>query len=453
MRRRCLASLAGSLAIATLATAQVRVATYNITNYSGDLQPEIRTAMFESFSGRALRPDLMVCQEILSSSALGNLVAAMNSAPGSPGDYAAAPFVDGPDTDSAFVYRTTLFDLLATVTVATGGNAPNHPRNIMRYDIRLKDYVSEGATLSLYSSHMKAGTTQSDIDRRLLEAQRIRANAQGLAHSFVLGGDFNIQRSTDPSYVELTGSKANNAGRYFDPIATPGDWNNASAFRFVHTQDPIGPGGMDDRLDFLLLANGLVDGIGFEYIGNPSLPYSTTTWNDPNHSYRVWGNDGSSFNDALTVASNTMVGPNIAQALIDLASGAGHLPVYLELTVPPVVGSPTVIDFGTVRQGSTHGRFFPVTNTGLTSRWGANGVADLHYTLAASTGFIAPGGQFSASAGGSNRHLLLLDASTPGLKVGTLTIQSDAPDEPTRVVQLKANVVRFGKYGGGGDGG
>ncbi|MGE0002522.1 MAG: hypothetical protein AB7F50_02230 [Fimbriimonadaceae bacterium] len=439
-------------AIAALGAAQVRVATYNISNYAGDMQPQIQTAMFSSFSGRSMKPDLLVCQEILSSTALNNLVSAMNAAPGSPGDYAAAPFVDGPDTDSGFVYRTSLFQLLATVTVAVGGNSPNHPRNIMRYDIRLKDYASDGGTLSLYSSHMKSGTTQSDIDRRLLEGQRIRANAATLPRPFLLGGDFNIQSSSDLAYVELVGSQANNQGRHFDPIATPGNWNNNASFRFVHTQDPIGPGGMDDRFDFILLSNGLIDGTGFDYIGNPSVPYSTTTWNDPNHSYRTWGNDGSSFNTALAVSSNTMVGPDISQALIDLARGAGHLPVFIDLKVPPEVDSPTIVDLGTVRQGSTHARLVPVSNAGLTSRWGANGVANLLYSLSTTGPFSAPGGQFSAAAGTTNRHLLVLDASTTGLKTGTMTVQSNAPDEPARVIQLRANVVRFSLGGGNGGG-
>lgn len=439
-------------AVASACFSQVRVVTYNISNYIGDMQPQIRTAMFSNFNGRSLEPDLLVCQEFVSATALNNLVAAMNSAPGSPGDYAAAPFVDGPDTDSAFVYRTSLFQLLATVVVAVGGNAPNHPRNIMRYDIRLLDYSSDGGTLSLYSSHMKAGTTQSDFDRRLLEAQRIRTNAATLPRPFLLGGDFNIQSSSDPAYIELTASQVNNQGRHFDPISTPGFWNNSASFRFVHTQDPIGPGGMDDRFDFLLLANSLIDGNGFDYIGNPSVPYSTTTWNDPNHSYRAWGNDGSSFDGTLAVASNTMVGPDIAQSLIDLCRGAGHLPVMLDLRVPPEVDSPTIVDFGTVRAGSTHGRLVPVTNAGLTSRWGPNGVADLVYTLTATGPFSAPTGQFSSSAGTSRRHIVALDATTPGLKTGTLTIASNAPDEPARVVQLRANVVRIGQGGGNGGG-
>ena len=62
-------------------------------------------------------------------------------------------------------------------------------------------------------------------------------------------------------------------------------------------------------------------------------PYSTTTWNDPNQSYRVWGNDGTSFNKSLTIAGNAEVGASIAQSLVNDATPAGgHLPVFLDLT-------------------------------------------------------------------------------------------------------------------------
>ncbi len=78
-----------------------------------------------------------------------------------------------------------------------------------------------------------------------------------------------------------------------------------------------------------------MDGVHLDYIGNPAVPYSTTTWDDPNHSYRSWGNDGTSYNTSLTISRNTMVGSVIAQALVSSASGGGHLPVFLDLLVPP----------------------------------------------------------------------------------------------------------------------
>jgi hypothetical protein len=224
--------------------------------------------------------------------------------------------------------------------VSPGGPAPHHPRHVMRYDVRLMRESSDLTRLAIYSVHMKAGSDPDDQARRLVEAQAIRGDAELLPPGwhFVLGGDFNIQSSTQAAYGELVGWKPNNNGRFFDPISTPGSWNNNFAFRFVHTQDPSGAGGMDDRHDQILISAGLIDGAGPDYIGDPAVPYSTTTWNDPVHSYRNWGNDGSSYNQNLTVTGNQMVGAMIAQALVDSAPGGGHLPVFLDLRVPPCPG-------------------------------------------------------------------------------------------------------------------
>ncbi|WP_394700517.1 hypothetical protein [uncultured Ilyobacter sp.] len=134
----------------------------------------------------------------------------------------------------------------------------------------------------------------------------------------------------------MVGSQTNNDGRFFDPINTPGSWNNNSSFRYVHTQDPAMA--MDDRHDQILVSVDLIDGVGADYIGEPTIPYSTTTWDDPHHSYRCWGNDGSSYDDPITTTGNTMVGPDIAQALIYSALNGGHLPVYLDLQIPPCFG-------------------------------------------------------------------------------------------------------------------
>jgi hypothetical protein len=110
-----------------------------------------------------------------------------------------------------------------------------------------------------------------------------------------------------------------------------------------------------------------------------------------------------------------------------------------------------VVDFGTVRQFSTQGRFVSVRHDGDVAKWGSAGIADLDYTLSATSGFTAPGGVFTSAAGQTRRHIVQVDTNTTGLKTGTLTIQSNAPDEPTRVVQLRANVVQFGR-GGDGEG-
>lgn len=427
-----------------LAIAQIRVAQQNISNYSGGRETALQTEFYGQFEGRSISPDIIIVQEFISAAATTNFKNLLNTAPGSPGDWEAASFINGPDTDSAFFYRTSRVIFLGVTIVSVGGSAPNHPRNIQRYDIRPIGYSSGGSTLACYSTHMKSGSTSEDQARRLVEAQIVRNNAETLAAGwqFLISGDFNIQSSGQAAYQELVGSQTNNLGRFFDPINTPGSWNNNCSFRIVHTQDPIGAGGMDDRHDQILLSENLVDGQGFDYLGNPAIPYSTSTWNDLNHSYRAWGNDGNSCNNTLQVAGNTMVGPIIAQAIIDSANGAGHLPVFLDLLLPPEINADTVLDFGQVLLGASAELDLAVLNDGDVSLWSADGISSLEYSMTCSGGFSAPAGGFTALAGDpANLHLVQMDTSSVGVKSGTLTIFSNAPDAPAWIVTLMGEVA------------
>ncbi len=445
--RRCFCAVMAALtvsAIAPVAYAQFRVATWNVTNYSAGRVNEFGTAIYGVFEGRSLAPDILIGQEFLSASGVTNFLNILNTATGSPGDWAAAPFSNGNDTDNAFFYRTTRVDFLGMTVVAVGSGPPNHPRDVNRYDVRLKGYTADDAILACYSSHMKAGSGSDDQARRLLEAQAIRTDAESLplTWKFVLGGDFNIQSSNQLAYGEMTNSQANNDGRLFDPISTPGSWNNNGSFRFVHTQDPAGAGGMDDRHDQLLACADLLDGDGFDYIGDPTFPYSTTDWDDPNHSYRSWGNDGTSFNVGMTIAGNTMVGATIAQALVTSAVSGGHLPVVMNMRVPSEITSDTIIDFGQVAMDSSAMLNLTVANDGDVALWTAAGVDTLDYMLTAPAGFTAPAGAFTDDAGGaSNMHIITMDTSSPGVMSGFLTINSDAPDEPVRLVMLMGEVI------------
>jgi hypothetical protein len=448
---------AGLLALVLLdapAGAQLRVATWNVSNYSDTLpsprDPAFIAALYGVFEGRSLAPDVLIGQEFVSAASVTAFRSLLNAAPGSPGDWAAAPYVPGPDTNNAFFYRTGKVEFLGVTTISTGGMSPSPPRNTERYDIRPRGYGA-GATLACYSSHMKSGSGADDRARRLTEAQRIRANAETLppAWSFLLAADLNIPASGEAAYQALVSPSPSPAGQLFDPIMTPGSWNNNFAFRFVHTQAPGGnaatTGGMDDRFDQILLSARLIDGAGFEYIGNPALAYSTTTWNDPNHSYRAWGNDGSSFNQSLTINGNQIVGPTIAQALVDSTNGdsaGGHLPVFLDLRVPAKVDAPVEIDFGTVPPGSVAQAVLTITNVGDVPLWTAAGIADLRYSLAATAGFSVPPGPFAEPpGGGGNEHAVTLSTGTPGPVSGTITITSDDPDSPVRAVNLRAVVA------------
>ena len=448
-----LLAIVGLAAAPQVAHAQLRVATWNVTNYSSGRVAAFQTAFYDQYEGRSMAPDIVIGQEFLSQAGLNNFLNILNTAAGSPGDWAVAPYINSNDTDNAFFYRTSKVVFLGVTTVSLGSGAPNHPRDVQRYDVRLVGYDSDAAALACYSSHMKAGTSSDDQARRLVEAAEIRANAEGVdtngpgtglpaGWSFILGGDFNIQSSSQAAYQELVASQVNNDGRFFDPINTPGTWNNNSYYRYVHTQDPIGAGGMDDRHDQLLTSASLVDGEGLDYVGEPAVAYSTSTWNDANHSYRSWGNDGTSYNTTLTVSGNAMVGPTIAQALADSALGGGHLPVFFDLRVPPRIDSDVLIDFGTVPQGEMAEVAITVLNDGDVALWTADGISDLDYSMIPTAGFTAPGGAFTEPAGdGGNEHVIAMDTSVTGEMSGTLTISSNDPDEPIRLVALIGEVV------------
>ncbi len=444
---------AGCLLPLSAAHAQLRVVAWNITNYSGGRTADLHTSVYGLYQGRSMSPDVMAIQEVSSASALSQLVGILNTAPGSPGDWAAAPFIDGPDSESVLVYRTSKAQLIATVVVALGSSdGENQPRNTYRYDIRPVGYNAPAATVGIYNVHLKAGSASSDNARRLIETTRIRDNAAGIntngpntalpaGYAFMIAGDFNVQSSGQSAYQQLVGELSMPSSRFFDPINTPGSWNNNSAFRFVHTQDPVGSGGMDDRHDQILVSGSLIDGNGFDYIGNASIAYSTSTWNDPNHSYRVWGNDGTSFDQELRTTGNTMVGPAIAQSLKTMAENGGHLPVFIDMRVPAKIQATQTIDFGDVTQGAFAFQSLTVTHAGNTALWTAQGLDTLRYSFGAigdvqistSPSTLAPGASFP--------HFVILNTDTVGPKSAVITITTNDPDRPTVDVTVTGRVV------------
>ena len=86
-----------------------------------------------------------------------------------------------------------------------------------------------------------------------------------------------------------------------------------------------------------------------------------------------------------------MVSSSIANALVSTAAPTGHLPVYLDMRVPPAIVSTQTIDFGIVPQGAVASKSFFVANSGNTAIWTPAGIATLTYTMSASGPFTAHG--------------------------------------------------------------
>ena len=445
--------MACGFGLASLSFSQLRVATWNITNYTSGRDNAFQTALFSAFQGRSFNPDVLVAQELKGTTGVTNFLNILNSAPGQAGQWAAAtPYLSTGDTDSAMFYRVNKvsFEGLSNIT--------GDPRATQRYDFHLKGYAA-GSTvnpeISYYSSHLKAGSTADDQARRLTEATNIRANSDaiGSTRNILIGGDFNTRSSSEDFYQKLT--KTATVGQFFDPINssyTSGGgnitWYNTATYKFLHTQDPYGAGGMDDRDDFILTGGSLRDGKGLEYIGSKTAAYSTTTWDDPNHSYRVWGNDGTSFNSTLTTTGNTMVGATIAQALRDSignpdpANVGGHLPVYMDNLVPAdLFSDKALLAFGNVMVNTGVTQGIKISNAVDAAIWGTAGVQNLNYSFSISgSGFIAPSGTFNLLAGESLDSLIQIDSSTLGFKSATLNITDNVTGQQ-RQVSLSGTVL------------
>jgi hypothetical protein len=467
--------LIAAAGLGSAAHAQLRVANWNITNYSSGRINEFQTAIYGvvpalnenatpgpmAMAGQRFAPDILIVQEIIGSSlaagttSLTNFRNLLNTAAGSPGDWAFATFATGPDSKGGLFYRTSKLALAVDTTVISiGGLAPEPPRNTERWIVRLAGYADLPATrIAVYGTHLKSGSAGSDISRRQLEATRIRTDIQTLVAAspglnFLVGGDFNILSSSDASYQVFTGA-ASGIAQLFDPIITPGSWNGSTTFRNIFTQDPalvanLASAQMDSRFDFVLLSGSLRDGQGMDYIGSLTTPWNLNTFADPNHSYRCWGNDGGAVNAPMIINNNLAVGTTIANALGASANSGGHLPVFLDLRVPAkALISSTNINFGSVPQGSVQTRTFTISNSGDVALWTAAGIASLTYTMPSGGGAytVSPSGaQTDAAGGGVNTHTVTLDTSTPGLTSRTITITTSAPENPSFLVTFTSNV-------------
>lgn len=399
----------------------VKVMTYNLLNYpsaSGAAREDEFRTIFT-----AVHPDVVISQEITGTTDVGMnqfVSNVLNSI--YPGEYVAGPWIHGNDTNNVLYYRTAVFDFVSADTIGTPLRAIHH------FVLRLDGYAATGGELHLYSAHLKASATQADQDQRTDECTRWRnrANLLPAGTNFLGGGDFNMRSSSETAYGVLTGSQADNDGRFFDPINTPGTWNNNSSFALIHSQSPMGTnsyggatGGIDDRFDILLASSSLMDAEGMSYVAS---------------TYRTYGNDGQHFNLTIDAAPTIPEGAAMATAL---AGASDHMPVILELQVPAKVNTLASLPFGSVIVGATAAQNLTVSNAAVAP------ADELTYTLVAPVGFTVPGGgPFAANAGAAaNNHSIGMLTASAGVKAGNLTVNSDDVDSPATTVALSGTVL------------
>lgn len=213
------------------------------------------------------------------------------------------------------------------LTLQSSAVVQSYVRDINLYRLYFNTpQLTSGDTIFLNCivAHLKAGSDKSDATSRGIMASNViswlKQNAK--PGNYLIMGDFNLYTSQEDAWQELTAVDAG-VYQFFDPINSPGDWNNNIAFARYHTQSVTSTGngcqasgGMDDRFDFILATDEVIE-------GSDGVRYKQG-------SYKAIGQDGNHFNQSITNQPNLSVPLPMLEAL---GSMSDHLPVKMVLEV------------------------------------------------------------------------------------------------------------------------
>lgn len=412
-----LSLLAFGLVLAVAPAHALKLTTWNILDYPYAVlaarQPNFRTVMSH------LDTDVLVVQELKSQagrdSFLNNVLNVVQ-----PGQWDAKNTIVS--AEGTVFYKPAKVSIPTYLSANFGG-----PRDVLIFRVRPVEFTTNAGAIRVYSVHLKAGNTTGDEDEREVECTNLRNSLNNVTDPFLVTGDFNTYGSTDRGLTKLVQSQADNDGQCQDALHQPGPWHTNSAYAYIHTQSPclsclsgnFTGGGMDDRFDLWLGSNQMFDGEGF----------------DCTDSYVTYGNDGQHFNtDINAFGFNNAVGITVANALHDAAD---HLPVVLTIQIPAKLYTQSQLDFGNYITGGTTYNGIMISNVS------SQPADELTFSFSAPPGFGAPAGTFTQGAGvPASGYEITMDTSTPGVKTGTLLVNSDYPDTTSKQVLLSGRVLR-----------
>jgi hypothetical protein len=225
------------------------------------------------------------------------------------------------------IYNTRTVQLLQARAVGVTSSTGT-VRQELRYRFRPAGYDDGSADFYVYVGHPKAGTAASDQNRRNIEAQQVRADADALGPGvpILYTGDFNSDGSNQPAEQTFLGP---GNGQAFDPINRLGDWGYNAAF--VDT-DTISSTGLNSRFDLLWETGPVRSGTGG--YGLKDRPAT----------YHAFGNDGSvPLNRGVTYSTNTALPdlPDRLTVLSDLTRCSDHIPALQDYQIVAPSGAAT----------------------------------------------------------------------------------------------------------------
>jgi PKD repeat protein len=308
--------------------------------------------------GAAQPPDIINFQETSGGSTMTPIVRALNTYysqnnPLAANRYAVTPYQatesggatnDGNGPNS-MVYNTKTVQLLASVPVDPPGgtnslgSAYGEYREVMRYEFCPAGQPTNSApTFYIYVSHYKSGTSQTDVNDRLGEAQIIRNNEATLPANarVVYVGDYNVDTSGEGGYQTLLAAKSPGGiaqGQGIDPLNVTNNpninWESTTTTKSI----------------LLMLTE---EDYELRYRDDLQICTSNVFYNLPGglglatNTYHAFGNNGSlAYGSSVTAAGNTALADipagapiSAPQLLLDLTGASDHLPVVADYTIP-----------------------------------------------------------------------------------------------------------------------
>jgi hypothetical protein len=310
------------------------------------------------------------------------------------------------------IFNTQTVQLLEETAVGFASST-GPARQELRYRFRPVGYDDGSADFYVYVGHYKAGNTATNLSRKEVEAEQVRADADvlGAGTHILYTGDFNAYNSNEPGMQTLM---ADGPGQAFDPINRLGQWFNNAAMLDIMTESPavnapaglIG-GGLKNRFDLLWESGAVVGDYGLQ-----ALPAT----------YHTFGVDGSvALRQAVDDPSNTAL-PELADRLAVLDALANdtsdHLPVLQEYQVvtPPGPGPGTKGEPGALSPGASPPPAAPVLPPSSTA-W-----STVARSIAPDS--VAVGETYHAERQTAGWHLAEGDGVIPG-------VQAQGPDPGT----------------------
>lgn len=203
-------------------------------------------------------------------------------------------------------------------------------RDFNRYTLKLNtvEQTANPIFLEVFVCHLKAsdGIDNQNIRKQMVddfEAYLNNPSNNFDNNSYVLlAGDFNVYRSSEPAFQELT--NALNTITFEDPANKIGSWHNNTSYLGVFTQSTrttlsLGGanGGFDDRFDFIMTSSNMQSAPQLSYVPN---------------SYQVYGNNNNINCYNQEINSTDCAGTDFSFVLRnELYYFSDHLPVTLQL--------------------------------------------------------------------------------------------------------------------------